>query len=99
MSLVGTRPEAQRYAEHYKPEYMATLLLPAGITSETSIRFLKEEEMLRGAADLDEYYISAILPEKMKSNLSELEKFSIMNDFKTIIHTLKAVRKKTNGHE
>lgn len=99
MSLVGTRPEAQRYVEHYKPEYMATLLLPAGITSETSIRFLKEEEMLRGAEDLDEYYISTILPEKMKSNLSELEKFSIMNDFKTIIHTLKAVRKKTKGHE
>ena len=34
MSFVGTRPEAVKYVEKYKPEYMATLLLPAGITSE-----------------------------------------------------------------
>lgn len=38
MSFVGTRPEAVKYVEKYKPEYMATLLLPAGITSEASIR-------------------------------------------------------------
>lgn len=37
MSFVGTRPEAVKYVEQYKPEYMATLLLPAGITSEASI--------------------------------------------------------------
>lgn len=37
MSFVGTRPEAVKYVEKYKPEYMATLLLPAGITSEASI--------------------------------------------------------------
>ena len=34
MSFVGTRPEAVKYVEKYKNEYMATLLLPAGITSE-----------------------------------------------------------------
>lgn len=36
MSFVGTRPEAVKYVEKYKPEYMATLLLPAGITSEAT---------------------------------------------------------------
>ena len=42
MSFVGTRPEAVKYVEKYKPEYMATLLLPAGITSLTECRrFLK----------------------------------------------------------
>lgn len=38
MSFVGTRPEAVKYVEKYKPEYMATLLLPAGITSEASMK-------------------------------------------------------------
>ena len=38
MSFVGTRPEAVKYVEKYKPEYMATLLLPAGITSEANLR-------------------------------------------------------------
>ena len=33
MSFVGTRPEAVKYVEKYKPEYYDTLLLPAGITS------------------------------------------------------------------
>ena len=37
MSFVGTRPEAVKYVKKYKPEYMATLLLPAGITSEANL--------------------------------------------------------------
>lgn len=36
MSFVGTRPEVIKYVKKYKPEYLATLLLPAGITSEVS---------------------------------------------------------------
>ena len=46
MSFVGTRPEAVKYVEKYKNEYMATLLLPAGITSEASIRY-KDEATFR----------------------------------------------------
>lgn len=45
MSFVGTRPEAVKYVEKYKPEYFATLLLPAGITSEASIRYKNEAEL------------------------------------------------------
>lgn len=44
MSFVGTRPEAVKYVKKYKAEYMATLLLPAGITSEASIRYKDEAE-------------------------------------------------------
>ena len=47
MSFVGTRPEAVKYVNKYKPEYMATLLLPAGITSEASIRYKDEAEFIR----------------------------------------------------
>ena len=45
MSFVGTRPEAVKYVKKYKPEYMATLLLPAGITSEASIRYKDEAKL------------------------------------------------------
>lgn len=45
MSFVGTRPEAVKYVEKYKPEYLATLLLPAGITSEASIRYKDEAQL------------------------------------------------------
>ena len=60
MSFVGTRPEAIKYVEKYKPEYMATLLLPAGITSEASIRYKDEAELLDGAEDVDKVYIEEI---------------------------------------
>lgn len=49
MSFVGTRPEAVKYVEQYKPEYMATFLMPAGITSEASIRYKDEYQLLTEA--------------------------------------------------
>ena len=73
---------------------MATLLLPAGITSEASIRFLREEEMLRGAEDVDKVYLREILPEKMKWNLWSLSNFSVWNDLRTLGHTFLAVLKR-----
>ena len=53
MSFVGTRPEAVKYIERYEPEYRATLLMPAGITSEASIRYKDEDRLLNAADDVD----------------------------------------------
>lgn len=91
MSFVGTRPEATKYVKKYQPDMFATLLLPAGVTSETSILFKNEEKMLANAVNIDEVYIKWILPEKMKYNLQSLEKFSLFNDVLTMIKTLIAV--------
>ena len=76
MSFVGTRPEAIKYVEKYKAEYMATLLLPAGITSEASIRYKDEAELLDAADDVDKVYVENVLPGKMKYNLAAIRKFS-----------------------
>lgn len=75
MSFVGTRPEAVKYVKQYKPEYMATLLLPAGITSEASIRYKDEAELLDAASDVDKTYIEEVLPGKMKYNLDSIKNF------------------------
>lgn len=45
MTFVGTRPEVPKYVEKYSEEMRATLLLPAGVTSEASIHFKNEAEM------------------------------------------------------
>ena len=78
MSFVGTRPEATKYVKKYKPEYYATLLLPAGITSETSIRYKDEAQLLDVAEDVDRVYVDEVLPAKMKFNLQYIRKFSFL---------------------
>lgn len=91
MSFVGTRPEAVKYVEKYKPEYMATLLLPAGITSETSIRYKNEAELLDSADDVDRVYLEKVLPGKMVYNLKGIKKFSVFGDLTTMVRTVLAV--------
>jgi len=88
MSFVGTRPEVPKYVERYTDEMLATLLLPAGVTSEASIQYKDEELLLTNASDVDEVYINRVLPEKMKYNLKSMEYFSLLNDIKTMFKTV-----------
>lgn len=91
MTFVGTRPEVRKYVDAYTPAMMATLLLPAGITSEASIMYKEEDELLASAEDADQVYIQDILPEKMKYNLKSIRKFSLLNDLATMVKTVIAV--------
>lgn len=88
MSFVGTRPEAVRYVERYKPEYFATLLLPAGVTSEAAIRFKDEAKFLSADQSADDVYIEKVLPEKMKWNLESVYHFGLLRDFVTLLRTV-----------
>jgi lipopolysaccharide/colanic/teichoic acid biosynthesis glycosyltransferase len=91
MSFVGTRPEAVKYVERYKPEYYATLLMPAGITSEASIRYKDEDKLLNKAENVDDVYVTQVLPEKMKWNLESINEFSFLRDISTMFRTVAAV--------
>ena len=95
MSFVGTRPEVKKYVEAYTEEMWATLLLPAGITSRTSIAYKDEDEVmekyLKEGGTVDEVYIRHVLPEKMRYNLEYLKNFSIAGDIKVMIDTVFAV--------
>lgn len=94
MSFVGTRPEVVKYVEKYTDEMMATLLLPAGVTSEASIQYKDEELLLSSADDVDKIYINEVLPEKMKYNLKSIQEFNFLSDLKIIVRTVIAVVKK-----
>ena len=91
MSFVGTRPEVKKYVDKYTDVMIATLLLPAGITSEASLSFKEEANLLRGNIDVDEAYVTKILPHKMEYNLREMKNFSICSDLRTMIKTVKVV--------
>ena len=93
MTFVGTRPEVEKYVKKYKPEMMATLLLPAGVTSEASIQYKDEDKLLADVSgeDADRVYIEKILPEKMKWNLEEIKKFGFFREIGTMVKTVVAV--------
>ena len=91
MSYVGTRPEVVEYVKRYTPEMMATLLLPAGVTSEASIRYKDEEKLLLGAEDVDTIYMKEVLPSKMVWNLESIASFSFWGEMLTMIRTVYAV--------
>lgn len=91
MSFVGTRPEAVKYVRKYTKEMRATLLLPAGITSEASIRYKDEAELLDVADNVDRVYVEEVLPRKMKYNLRCIKKFSFFWEIATMFRTVFAV--------
>ncbi len=92
MSFVGTRPEVRKYVDMYTNEMMATLLLPAGITSRASLAYRDEDkimaELTAKGKTVDEAYIHSILPEKMRYNLEYLKKFNFFEDICICIRTL-----------
>lgn len=94
MSFVGTRPEVVKYIRQYTPEMMATLLLPAGVTSEASIRYKDENQLLEQAQNIDQVYVKQILPGKMQYNLIAVKRFSFLSDIGLMFRTVAAVLKK-----
>ena len=99
MTFVGTRPEVPKYVAAYTPEMLATLLLPAGVTSEASIRYKDEAALLDAAEDVDKVYVEQVLPGKMKYNLHAIHNFSFFGDIKTMFRTVFAVLGKDYGEE
>ena len=98
MTFVGTRPEVPKYAASYTPEMLATFLLPAGVTSLTSIYYKDEERLLNGAEDSDRVYVKKILPGKMRYNLEGIRSFGFFKDIKIMGMTFLAMLGKEYTH-
>lgn len=91
MSFVGTRPEVTKYVEQYTPEMLATLLLPAGVTSEASIEYKDEERLLADTQNADKTYVEVVLPQKMQWNLQSIKEFSFVKELLTMVRTVLAI--------
>lgn len=95
MSFVGTRPEVTKYVDKYSDYMYATLLLPAGLTSYSSINYKDEDEIisehLKDNENIDDIYVNYILPDKMKYNIEYIERFSFLYDIKIMFKTFLSV--------
>lgn len=90
MSFVGPRPEVERYVTHYDDAMMATLLMPAGITSPAAIFFAQEGDYL-DAQQNERVYCELILPRKAALNLKYVETFSLKGDLKILYRTIRGM--------
>ena len=97
MTFVGTRPEVKKYVDAYTNEMLATLLLPAGVTSLASIKYKDEDEIISKytsqGLSVDEVYIEKVLSDKMVYNLEYVKEFSFFKDIKLMFDTVLAVLK------
>ncbi len=94
MSLVGPRPEVQRYVDMYTEEERAILGVRPGITDWASIWNADEGAVLAGAADPDRAYEELIRPTKLRLQLEYVRRHNLWIDAKILAYTLlKIVRK------
>ena len=87
MSLVGPRPEVERYTRLYTEEQKKVLSVRPGITDWASIEYVDENVILGKAEDPDKAYIEQIMPDKIRYNMKWIENQGVMEYFKIIFST------------
>ncbi|MCG3117558.1 MAG: sugar transferase [Candidatus Manganitrophus sp. SA1] len=93
MSLVGPRPEVQKFVDMYTEEEKAILTVRPGITDWSSIKFHNEGEIIEasGIEDADEAYAKLIRPEKLRLQLKYVKERNLWVDIKIIITTVSTI--------
>jgi lipopolysaccharide/colanic/teichoic acid biosynthesis glycosyltransferase len=101
MSLVGPRPEVQKFVDMYTDEEQLILTVRPGITDWSSIKFHNEGEIIEasGIADADEAYAKIIRPEKLRLQLKYVRERSIWIDIKIIVCTILTIFSTRSGGE
>ncbi len=87
MSLVGPRPEVRKYVELYSSEQKKVLSVKPGITDNASIEYADENELLSKQSDPEKFYISEVMPAKLKINLEYISNQNMAEDFRIILRT------------
>jgi lipopolysaccharide/colanic/teichoic acid biosynthesis glycosyltransferase len=94
MSLVGPRPEVEKFVKLYNPQQRKVLDVKPGITDYASIQFRNENQLLEGKADPIDFYIREIMPVKLRLNLAYIREQSFWVDLKVIFKTIFLIFKK-----
>ncbi len=88
MSLVGPRPEVQKYVDLYSKDQRRVLDLRPGITDLASVKYRRESELLAASSDPDRTYVEEIMPEKIRINLEYAAQANAWADVWVILLTL-----------
>ncbi|UUC47029.1 sugar transferase [Flavobacterium cerinum] len=88
MSFVGPRPDIPGYYDKLIGDERKILELKPGLTSEASIKYSNEEEILKNIPNPEKFNDEVIFPDKIKMNLHYYYNRSFIGDLKVIFNTL-----------
>jgi lipopolysaccharide/colanic/teichoic acid biosynthesis glycosyltransferase len=91
MSLVGPRPEIEKWVAVYPERWKRILLVKPGITDNSSIVFRNEESLLNESNDPEKTYKEIILPMKLEFYEDFVLNHSFFGDLKIIFKTLYSI--------
>lgn len=87
MSIVGPRPDLPGYYDLLEGESRKILELKPGLTSLASLKYSKEESLLRNQVSPDRYNNSIVFPDKVQLNLDYYDHHSFWGDIGIILKT------------
>jgi len=91
MSLVGPRPEVEQYVNRFKADYQGILKIKPGITDFAAIEFRNEEQLLTEYNDIEDAYVTKILPRKIELYQKYMREISMSTDLKILFRTLRSI--------
>lgn len=91
MALVGPRPEVPRYVERYTDEQRGVLSVRPGVTGLTQLQYRDEESLLAGRDDVEEFYISEVMPAKLTMDLQYIRSRTLGGDLALLLQTAWAI--------
>lgn len=91
MSIVGPRPEVEKFVNAYKWDYQEILKVKPGLSDFASIKYRNEEDILSKKKEPEKYYLKVVLPDKIKLAKNYLDNVSLQTDIKIIFKTLKRI--------
>ncbi|MDY6147444.1 MAG: sugar transferase [Porphyromonas sp.] len=87
MSLVGPRPLVRQQVEVYFEQYEPILSVRPGITSEASLYYSNEDELLGAADNPEKLFCEELLPKKIELNMHYVRHHSFAGDIRLLLRT------------
>lgn len=93
MSLIGPRPDLADFWAALNTDERRVLCLLPGITGQATLQFRNEETMLCKvpAEQLTTYYVTSLLPEKVRLDWEYAQQATFSSDLKILLHTLRLI--------
>lgn len=91
MSIVGPRPEVDKYVRAYPEDFDTILKIRPGLSDYASIKYRDEEAILASQPDPEAHYLNVILPDKLRLAKRYAKEISFSTDLCIIRDTLRSI--------